>query len=97
MSSSNHDVVYESPSGYGENIAKKHMKLDSRQSNIEKIRIRKTKVSVFSDNAYVSYLPDAHSITLGSLNVFVDLSAAKKPEVSENRDVLDLYVPELLL
>lgn len=45
MASSNHDAVYESPGVYGENIAKKHKKIDSRQSNIEKIRIRKAKVS----------------------------------------------------
>lgn len=56
MSSSHLEPVYESPSGYGENVNKKHIKLDSRQSNIEKIRIRKAKVS-FSpiDNANAAY------------------------------------------
>lgn len=45
MEESHHDQVYDSPSGYGENTTKKHIKLDSRQSNIEKIRTRKAKVT----------------------------------------------------
>lgn len=45
MATSNYDQVYESPSGYGDNLSKKQ--LDSRQSNIEKIRVRKNKVSTF--------------------------------------------------
>lgn len=47
----NHEAsVYDSdlhPAGYGESMNKKSVKLDSRQSNIEKIRIRKAKVSFF--------------------------------------------------
>ena len=44
MASSNLDQVYDMPSGYGENTNKKYVKIDSRQSNIEKIRQRKNKV-----------------------------------------------------
>lgn len=44
MASSNLDQVYDMPSGYGENANKKYVKIDSRQSNIEKIRQRKNKV-----------------------------------------------------
>lgn len=42
----NHDSTasYDSPVGYSENVTKKSVKLDSRQSNIEKIRVRKAKV-----------------------------------------------------
>lgn len=53
MSSVNHEPVYESPSGYGENKTQKQIKLDSRQTNISKIAKRKAKVS--ADNANISY------------------------------------------
>lgn len=45
MASVNHDPIYDSPPPYGENLAKKQVKIDTRQTNIEKIKARKTKVS----------------------------------------------------
>lgn len=45
MSLTNHDPVFDTTSAYAESVNKKQVKLDSRQNNIEKIRIRKNKVS----------------------------------------------------
>lgn len=61
MSLTNHDPVFESQSAYVENMGKKQVKLDSRQNNIEKIRIRKTKVSFWLDKLQVYYQPPRNS------------------------------------
>lgn len=98
MASPHHEPVYESPSGYGENIGKKgSIKLDSRQSNISKIRIRKAKVSFSSDNADASYQSSMNWTMLIRFNAIVDLSTPTKSEVGQNRYVFDLLSAELLL
>lgn len=90
MATTNHDPIYESPSGYGENINKKVIKIDTRQSNIEKIRVRKTKVSfgIKRQRCIVNCVFDYKSL---------DLPASTKSKTSKNRNVLKLQSANVLL